>query len=159
MIEIIKNDFQQASQWTDRILGEVTIDWKDCPPGLKTNINWQIGHLSISTYFHAIACITGPDEAIKAQMSPKKYSLWFGMGTNPKDNLDDKPNKAEMKANLALIDNTCLKILDAMEESDLMSSPLLDNPMGKTKQDILLWTVKHRMWHNGQMALIKSHQS
>ena len=80
------------------------------------------------------------------------------MGSKASENLDDKPEKNELLSNLILVDKRCLEILNELEESDLQNEPLLTNPVAKTKQDALLWTIKHRMWHNGQMAMIKSHQ-
>ena len=158
MIEIVKNELISVQKWTQKLLDDINeAQWKQSPEGFKTNINWQIGHLIISTYFHTIVCINGSDPIIKEAMDPRYYSSNYGMGSNALVNLTDKPDSIKLIRDLSLIDSRGLEIIDAMSVDELDEKPILENPMAKTKKDALLWAAKHRMWHNGQIALIKSH--
>jgi hypothetical protein len=154
----IKSELHICHQWTKKALtGLKKEDWNRSPPGFKSNVNWQVGHMIISGYFHSILSINGSDEKIKAQFDPKEYGLWYGMGSDPKKDLDKKPDTQLLLANLNLLDKRGLEILSAMNESDLETGTILKNPMAVSKKDALLWHVKHRMWHLGQVTMIKSH--
>ena len=158
MKDFIKNEIIHSNRWTEKILSSFPKElWEISPKGFKTNMNWQVGHVIISTYFHSILCISGSDEEIKESFSPREYSTLYGMGSNALADLDTKPTASTMLDNLALLDQRSLDILDSLNVEDLDEKTLLRNPVAKTKKDALVWTFKHRMWHTGQMALIKSH--
>ena len=158
MIELIKKELIASQQWTDRLIKDLDDSkWKKAPEGFNTNINWQIGHLTISTYFHTLVCISGSDNEVKTKMSPKQYSSWYGMNSNPLDHLSDKPDSEEMITNLELIDRRGIELLNSLDEKELDEATLMENPVAKTKMEALFWAFKHRMWHSGQIALIKSH--
>jgi len=160
MKEFIRDELILSRQWTDKILSNFPEAlWKISPEKFKTNINWQVGHLIISTYFHSILSISGSDEKVKQSFNPREYSEFYGMGSNPLSEIDSKDEADVMLRNLKLVDERSLEILDALEDENLEEKTLIRNPMAKIKKDALIWTFKHQMWHNGQMALIISHFS
>jgi len=156
--EWIRKDILSSMNWTDKLLKEVNeTNWKVNPKSMKTNINWQVGHMIISHYFHCIASIIGSDEKIKEQFSPRQFSVYYGMGSSPTKSIEDKPNHQELLNHLSLVDRRSLEILDDISEDALVEAPIINNPVAKLKEDAFIWSVKHRMWHNGQIALISSH--
>ncbi len=157
MIEYLKKEIILSRQWLDRILNGVDHDWKESPSGLKTNINWQMGHLCTSAYFHGVICIKGSDAEIKEKVNPRRLAALYGMGSNPLENLDEKPDKDELLFAMDLIDQKNLLILDELKEEELAEEPIMKNPVASTKEEALAWNFKHRMWHTGQIALINSH--
>lgn len=155
MIDFLKKELLSAKSWTERVLDKVDEnDWKTTPKALKTNINWQIGHLTISSYFHNILCVQGSDDIVKAKFNPRQYSVWYGMGSKPIDDLSKKPERDEMLNNMALVDQRTLEILENLNQEKLMEATIMDNPVANNKLEALFWSVKHRMYHNGQMAVI-----
>ena len=158
--DLLLNELNQGIKWTKRIFEDVhESKWNEKHAAIESNLNWQMGHILISHYFHGIACIQGPDEIIKSTFSPRAYSLYYGMDTKPFNNMEDKPNKLALTKYLDLVDSRCLEIVSSLKDSDFKEVTALDNPVAKTKRDALLWTVKHRMWHNGQAAMIKSNMN
>lgn len=157
MIKYLRKELITVQSWTDRVMDRINEeDWKRSPEGFRSNINWQIGHLSISTYFHAILCISGSDDEVKKYFNPKQYSTWYGMNSIPGESLNEKPDPLMMRENLNVIDRRCKEILSTLNETDLNQATLLKNPVADTKRDALSWAIKHRMWHNGQIAMIAS---
>ncbi|MEQ8521023.1 MAG: hypothetical protein RIC15_02600, partial [Vicingaceae bacterium] len=109
--------------------------WRSAESGLKTNLNWQAGHMIISHYFHGIVSLKGSDEALKRSFDPKEYSKLYGMGSDPRENLDEKPGHEILINNLEILDNRCIEIVSDMNESMLTEATVLDNPMAKTKYE------------------------
>ena len=154
----VKSELQICHQWTEKALADLKEnDWTKSPQGFRSNVNWQVGHMIISGYFHSVLCINGSDAEIKAQFDPKEYASWYGMGSDPKLDLDKKPGMSLLLANLNLLDKRGIEIVSSMDEKDLESPTILKNPMAVSKKEALLWHVKHRMWHVGQVSMIKSH--
>ncbi|MCK8495480.1 DinB family protein [Spirosoma sp. RP8] len=58
--EILINQTANAYQWTNKLIETVPLDkWTIIPPTLESNIVWQLGHLIVSHYFHAVLVIRG----------------------------------------------------------------------------------------------------
>jgi hypothetical protein len=59
-IEILINQTANAYQWVNKLVETVPFDkWTIIPPTVESSIDWQIGHLLISHYFHSIMVIRG----------------------------------------------------------------------------------------------------
>ena len=156
--ELILEELHLGTKWTKRVFYDIDeVDWKKRSGSLKTNINWQLGHILASHYFHGIVCISGSNEVIKAAFSPKMYSLYYGMNSDPFDFLAEKPEKEELLENFELVEQTCIELVSSLDDAVFDEKTVLENPMAKNKKEALLWTIRHRTWHNGQAALIKSH--
>lgn len=61
-VDILLQQNKDAYQWVDNLISDIAIErWDDTPTGIDTNVNWQIGHLLLSYYFHTVMVIKGHD--------------------------------------------------------------------------------------------------
>ena len=103
-LELIKNQFRLAQDWTLKLVSDLDPPfWKLTPPGLNTNINWQVGHIAIGLYFQALVCIGGEREVVKNVVPLKELINAYKIGTNPTDNLQAKPDKEALLKALKLV--------------------------------------------------------
>ena len=155
-ISMIKEQIESVSTMTKKLVMSVDEnDWKVTPEVIASNINWQVGHILLAKYFHAITCVLGRQLAVKEQLPLKDYVEWYTMGSNPGAEMNSKPSKTKLMADLSFIDAMALDTLDKITEEDLLAPPEEKNPMAVTKYEALMWSFKHQMWHNGQIAMIK----
>jgi uncharacterized damage-inducible protein DinB len=53
------------------------------------------------------------------------------------------------------LNEEALNVVNMLQEDELEQSTLITNPVAKTKYESLSFAIKHQMWHNGQIAMIK----
>ncbi len=148
---------QNAYQWVDNLIAEIPNEKRDdIPEGIASSINWQVGHLLTSSYYHTIMCITGHRKDILSKIPIKEYSQYFSPG-NPKDvagNVD--PNV--LWDHLKMMMDESVKTISALTAEDLnaeLEPTKFKHPIAKIKFEAVDWNIKHTMWHCGQIAVIK----
>lgn len=143
----------------DRTLGLVSdLDdpfWKLTPPGLNTNINWQVGHITVGLYFQALVCIGGEREALKNVIPIQDLIRLYKMGTQPTENLPAKPDKEALLKALKIVYRQVDVALKSLEPADLDLPTVVQHPVAKDRREVLSWCSHHQMWHNGIIAVIK----
>lgn len=155
-IEIIKKELVFVSNWIERLVKDIPEDkWNETPPVLETNLNWLMGHLVTSKYFHAVLCVGGKGDYDHGVNTKQYVSLYAYSGKGPLHLPDDKPSPSEILRDLSIMDNLALDVLDKVEEGQLGTPTELPNPVAKTKHEALMWSIKHQMWHGGQIATLK----
>lgn len=155
-IKLLQRQFQMAHDWTLRLVEELDErHWKVAPEGLKTNINWQLGHLLVGLYYQALVCTGGSREGLKEQMPLSDYISLYRMGSQPDDQLEQKPGKAALLAGLQLTFTKVMEGLTALTDDALDEEVASKHPLAKTKREVLSWCTHHQMWHNGQISMLK----
>lgn len=156
ILEIIKNELKNVSSWTEMLISNIDDQlWKTTPENIGTNFNWLVGHIIHDKYFHAIACISKQTFNLTETLDTSNYQQFYEVGTSPTTALSDKPGTTQLKTDLQIVDSAVNNVLDNLSEQDLQNSTLLNNPVADTKYEALMWAIKHQMWHNGQIALMK----
>jgi hypothetical protein len=62
-INTIKDQIFLAKEKTNSLISDISGDkWFDTPDVIKSNLNWQIGHIILANYLHGIASISGANE-------------------------------------------------------------------------------------------------
>lgn len=157
-LNFIKEQTEWVNNWTSKLIND--IDEKDfgIVPTLGTSVNWEVGHIIISKYFHAIQSILDKDHKIIVNINtklpiPDLFKYYFA-GSNPKESWKNRPDKKQLLEFGKEIDIAAIQILELLTEKNL-KEPTSGNPVAKIKYDALTFTFKHQMWHNGQIAMIK----
>jgi hypothetical protein len=154
---MIIQEMKKSSSWTRYLLKSFDSNKEfEIPTGLKANVNWQIGHILISRHFHSVLCTFGKQPELMGNIPFRDYAKHYAMGSTPEQNISDKPSIITMMDELYQVDKKAVELIEAMDESDLEEAPLRDHPVAKTRYESMMWSAQHQMWHNGQVAMIKS---
>ncbi len=77
-VDILVHQTGNAYDWVHRLLGSVPQEkWDDTPEVIDSNISWQVGHLIMSYYYHAVMVIVGHQSEIIQKIPLKEYDLLF----------------------------------------------------------------------------------
>ena len=77
-IEILVNQTLNAYEWVNRLLAEIPLNkWEIIPDVIESNVNWQVGHLIVSHYFHSVMVIKGHQMDILQTIPMREYSDLF----------------------------------------------------------------------------------
>jgi hypothetical protein len=127
-------------------------DWDEIAPALRTDINWQFGHMLIGNYHFGVELISGPQAGL---LDLPTYARCYHRGTSPLENRDSRPGKADLLAAAARVDAAMDAALAGLDEAGLAAPVATFQPMITTKHAALLFCGTHQMYHNGQMALVR----
>ena len=154
-LDLIQQEIKSTQRWTEWMIEKIPEQhWNTTPEVLRTNMNWQIGHILANKCFHAVDCIV-PDAAERTQTLPMDhYHSWYGVGSDPLTDSQSKPGKEQLLTHLNFIDAVTLEVLETLNAQDLDHATEVPNPVAKTKYEALMWCFKHQMWHNGQIAIL-----
>lgn len=159
VIDVLIKQTQDAHSWINKLVDSVPIEhWEHTPDTLASNISWQVGHLVISEYYHAILVVSGFDEEITQKLDLKEVNERFGYESDPKA-LIGKSDPKVLKEQLLFMQSKVIKNIRSLSLKDLESNveqPIKQkHPVAKTKLEAVSWNIKHTMWHCGQVASIK----
>ncbi|GAB2521631.1 DinB family protein [Spirosoma aerophilum] len=156
-IQMLIKQTANAYEWTNKLVDPVPLDrWSIIPPIVASSIDWQLGHLIISQYFHSIMVIRGHQMDILQQLPIRDYSEWFTV-SGPSLSVA-KVDSVNLLADLQFMQRKSLAILATLEDSEL-DNPLeptpTPHPIATTKREAVDWNIQHTMYHCGQIGLIK----
>lgn len=150
---------QDAHSWTNKLVDSVPMEhWDATPDTLASNISWQVGHLVISEYYHAILVVAGFNEEITQKIDLRAQNERFGYGSDPKKLIGLSDPKF-LKEQLLFVQSKVIETISSLKVKDLLQAveqPIKQkHPVAKTKFEAVSWNIKHTMWHCGQIATIK----
>ncbi|MFK7811990.1 MAG: DinB family protein [Maribacter sp.] len=157
--DLLIKQTQDAHSWTNKLVDSIPLKhWDTTPENLASNISWQVGHLVISEYYHAILVVTGFDEEINKKIDLKTHNQMYGYESVPAElvgQVDPDILKEQLlfmqKKVIQNVSNLTLKDLENKVEQPIKQK----HPVAKTKLEAVSWNIKHTMWHCGQIASIK----
>ncbi|RRB06466.1 DinB family protein [Larkinella rosea] len=154
--EILINQTSNAYEWTNKLLEAVPFDkWEIIPDTVESNLNWQVGHLIISHYFHSILVIRGHQMDVLQRLPIKEYSDFFTVSA-PILSVG-KTNARTLFQDLKVIQQKSIDILTSLSLSEL-NGPLeptsIPHPIAATKFEAIDWNIKHTMYHCGQIGIL-----
>jgi hypothetical protein len=155
-IEILVNQTSNAYEWVNKLLAEIPLNkWEIIPDVIESNVNWQVGHLIVSHYFHSIMVIKGHQMDILQKIPMKEYSDLFTV--SPPRLALGKTNPEALLQGLKMMQQKSIEILRSVAISEL-ESPLeptpTPHPIAKTKFEAIDWNIKHTMYHCGQIGIL-----
>lgn len=158
-IDILLKQTQDAHIWTHKLINSVPDTlWDATPDALDSNISWQVGHLVISEYYHAILVVKGFDAEITERIDLKAHNEKYGYDSRPKNQIDTTTPEL-LRQQLVFMQKKAIETIGNLSLDDLgenVEQPIKQkHPVAVTKLDAISWNVKHTMWHCGQIATIK----
>ncbi len=153
---LIKDQLQSADEWTAMLVDDLEKElWLESPAPLNTNINWLVGHILISKYFHAVVCTVGEQPELKKLFPLDDYISIYNRKSDPLKKVARKPAKDTLLDHLHSTDRYTLDVVDRLDEAALTHPTRVTNPVATTQLDALTYCFKHQMWHNGQISMLK----
>lgn len=156
-IELLKFQTSDAYNWTHKLLNTIPFEkWDICPAVIYSTLNWQVGHLIVSHYYHAIMVIKGHQMGVLRKVPMKEYDEYFTNG-NPELTIG-KVAPQTLLEQLSFIHQISINILQSLNSDDLhmpLVSGFSPHPIAKTKLEALDWNIKHTMYHCGQIGILK----
>ena len=153
-IIVLKDQILLAKKKTEALIMDIPFEkWNETPEIIRSNINWQIGHIILANYLHGIASISGADSEFSKKVT--NYIKFYGPKSDPSSFKNEKPSAKEL---LAVFQLTCFSIvrnLEHIDPNDLDTDTEVSNPSVKTKYEALTLLAQHQSWHNGQIAILK----
>ncbi|WP_031529533.1 DinB family protein [Dyadobacter crusticola] len=155
-LEVLINQTINAYEWTNKLLEAVPFEkWELTPSVVESNINWQVGHLIVSHYFHSIMVIRGYQMNILQKLPIKEYSEMFTVAgphiSVGKVNPDTLYNALKVMQQKSI---AVLSSLSAAELNDPLEPTPTPHPIATTKFEAIDWNIKHTMYHCGQIGMI-----
>jgi len=155
--EILINQTSNAYEWTNKLIETIPLEkWEIIPDTVESSINWQVGHLIISHYFHSIMVIRGHQMDILQKLPIKDYSDLFTVSA-PILSVG-KTDSVKLLQDLKIIQQKSMDILANLSISEL-NSPLeptpTPHPIATTKFEAIDWNIKHTMYHCGQIGILR----
>jgi hypothetical protein len=157
--DVLVKQTQEAHSWTNKLIASIPQDlWDETPDNLASNISWQVGHLIISEYYHAILVISGFDAEITEKIDLHWHNKMYGYNSVPLEQVGSVSPKVLLEQ-LHYMHHKVLKNISGLTLADLdnpVERPIKQkHPVAITKFDAVSWNIKHTMWHCGQMATLK----
>lgn len=159
VIDVLVKQTQDAHTWTNNLIDSVPFEhWNDTPDVLESNISWQVGHLILSEYYHAILVIKGFDKEVIQKLDIREYSQKFGYDSTPTEHIESS-NVKTLREELQFMHTKVIDTISGLTLTDLennVEEPFKQkHPVATTKFDAVSWNIKHTMWHCGQVATLK----
>lgn len=156
-IDLLHKQTEDAYQWTNTLLHSIPYDkWDEVPAVVESSVTWQTGHLIMSFYYHSIMAVAGHRKDVLAQIPIKEYDAYF---THASPRLSvGKVDPEKLLQQLFLMEQKSLEIIRSLSPEDLDRAlePVASNhPIARNKFEALDWNIKHTMWHNGQLGLLR----
>ncbi|MFD0964251.1 DinB family protein [Pseudofulvibacter geojedonensis] len=153
-IIVLKDQIHLAKEKTEKLIVDIPFEkWNETPEIIKSNINWQIGHIILANYLHGVASISGADSEFSKKV--KDYIKFYGPKSNPCDFQSEKPSAKELLDAFQFTCSATFRNLKSIDTIDLDKITEVPNPSAKTKYQALKLLSQHQSWHNGQIAILK----
>ncbi len=154
--QILTKEFQFTNKWTKGLLENLNeVQWKETPPEISTNIGWITGHIVHNNYWHAVGWVKPASEKFLNNFDIDYLDKFFKKDSNPLLYIEERPSKNDILTLMNLLHEETLKTIEELSPVELEQQTLLPSPVAKTKYESLSFAIKHQMWHNGQIAMIK----
>jgi len=155
-IIVLKDQILLAKEKTENLIVDIPFEkWNETPEIIKSNINWQIGHIILANYLHGVASISGVDSEFSKKVKVPDYIKFYGPKSNPSDFENEKPSAKKLLDAFQYICSATLRNLENISEIDLDKDTEVPNPSVKNKYQALKLLSQHQSWHNGQIAILK----
>ncbi|UUC44086.1 DinB family protein [Flavobacterium cerinum] len=154
--EILLRQTENVYKQTNTLLQSVPYEkWDIMPDIMETTVNWQVGHLIVSHYYHSVWVIIGMQTDLLQTLPLKKYGVYFTSGS-PNDSIG-RFNPNELFRDLVFIQQKSIEILSQLSD-DILEFPLeptgFPHPIAKNKREAIEWNIQHTGYHCGQLGML-----
>ena len=128
--------------------------WFEIPPGLPTNIAWQVGHVTVSQYGLLMFRIRGrlPEDL---SLIPGRFRKSYGRESTPSADPASQPSADELLERMAEVYDLAMSEL-ARVTADVLLEPV-DMPYAAypIKLGAILFCPLHEHIHAGQIGVVR----
>ncbi|PRX53680.1 DinB family protein [Flagellimonas meridianipacifica] len=157
-IQILTKQTKTAFEWTKKLISPVPHEkWDTLANGIDSNLSWQVGHQTISIYYHTVMTTVGHIPEVIEKLNLRLYTEMCNYDTLAKD-MVGKTNPKQLTEHLEYMQLRSLKVIESLSDNDLKKAvkpTKVPHPIAKTIFDTIDWNIKHTMWHCGQIATIR----
>ncbi|WP_430906588.1 DinB family protein [Maribacter sp. 2-571] len=157
-VALLVRQTTDAYSWVHKLIDPVPEDlWGKVPKVLESSINWQVGHIILSTYYHSILVVTGHQRDVLEHLPLKKYNQLYAFKTSPANTTEALPTSL-LHEHLDFIEKKSIAVISSLDQKDLSSALVpgkVEHPIAKNKYKAVDWNIKHTMWHCGQLATLR----
>ncbi|AUP81298.1 DinB family protein [Flavivirga eckloniae] len=154
--QILIKEFQFINNWTQGLVETLNENqWNETLPEIRTNISWIIGHIVHNNYWHSIGWVKPASNKFLNDFDIDYLDKFFKKDSNPLLYIEERPSKKEILTLMNLLKEETIKNIKELSPEELEQKTLSPSPVAKTKYESLSFAIKHQMWHNGQIAMIK----
>mgnify|MGYP001827139374 CR=1 FL=1 len=155
MLQGALGQIQFARQYTLELLDATPIDhWFEIPAGHRTNVAWQIGHITVSQYGLLMFRIRGrkPDDLT---LIPGKFRKAYGRGSTPSLDRSIQPTADQLRERMSDVFRLAMSEL-AEVSTDVLLEPV-DRPYAALpiKLGAILFCPLHEHIHAGQIGVLR----
>ncbi|MGD1844919.1 MAG: DinB family protein [Salibacteraceae bacterium] len=158
-IDFIQSQIRSSDRWIDYVLSDLKPEEWELVTAVNSSINWQIGHLILSKYFHGVMSIFPAEHEIhvpfRAHFPLQELQKHYFIKSNPGADWPDRFSTEHLKEDRAMMTQMVSDAVQKLPEAELDQHTSTPNPAAKNKFGALTFVFKHQMWHAGQMAMIK----
>ncbi|WNJ20019.1 DinB family protein [Pontibacter sp. G13] len=156
-ITLLQEQTRNTYGWVDKLVAPIPHDqWETCPEGIESSISWQVGHLTLSLYYHTVMVLHGRDPEIGKTLKLGEYTPWFNQGA-PQD-AAGKIVPAKLWDRWQAMQEYSLSGIGRLAPEEL-EGPQVDvgfpHPVAQTKRGAIEWNIQHTAWHAGQISMIR----
>lgn len=154
-IEIALEGMRAARSYTKELLATIPeTDWLRFPPGVSTNVLWQVAHLAMAEYRLGLERIRGRRESDESFM-PLAFLDQYGRGSVPSDDPAKNFSLSDVRRTLDAVHDQVLVESRNWTDADLQADALAPHRLFTKKIDALYWCSRHEMLHAGQIGLVR----
>jgi hypothetical protein len=155
LIPVVIGQLRFAREYTLSLLADMTpAEWFLMPPGAKTHLAWQVGHLAMAEYGLCLFRVRGrlPEDL---ELMPSKFRKQYSRGSTPDADPANQPSPDELLATLAKIHEQALAALAGYSSEQLNEPTEMPYAVYPTKLGALFFCPQHEMIHAGQIGLLR----
>ena len=131
-MKTLKDQITLAKEKTDELISDISSEkWFITPDVIKSNLNWQIGHIILANYLHGIASVSGINDEFREKVNVPDYIKFYGPKSNPIDSENEKPSKQELIEIYDFTFSLISKGLENLTSTDLEKDTEIPNPAVK----------------------------
>lgn len=142
-------------EYTKELLASIPdSDWLRFPPGVTTNVLWQVAHLAMAEYRLGLDRVRGT-QATDESLAPAKFLAMYGRGSVPSDEIAKNFGIEDVRRIFDAVHEQLLAESEHWSDDDLQGEVFTPHRLFTKKMDALLWCSRHEMLHAGQIGLIR----
>lgn len=155
MLRSAIGQIQFARNYTLELLGATPQElWFQFPPGMSTNIAWQVGHLTVSQYGLLMFRVRGrePDDLT---LIPSKFRKAYTRESVPSDDQSKQPTASELLDRMAQVHEQSQSVLESVSMDVLLQPVEMPFAAYPIVLGAVLFCPLHEHIHAGQIGLIR----
>lgn len=152
LLDTLLGQIRWSRRYTSELLDATPAElWFTTPPGHRSHIAWQVGHLAVSQYGLLMFRIRGrrPEDL---DLIPGRFRKVYGRGGTPPVSGDGQMSVADLRDKLAVVHETALAELADIDPAALLEPVDMPYAVYPCKLGAVCFAPMHESLHAGQIG-------